>query len=83
MGFFSEELRILDRNTVQYMIDEMQEKTAPEKDIPLKKPAEIKAELDEYIVGQDKAKRVLSVAVYNHYKRINALSKAKKDEDDE
>ena len=64
------------------MIDEMQEKSAPEKDVPLKKPAEIKAELDEYIVGQDKAKRVLSVAVYNHYKRINALSKAKKDEDD-
>ena len=50
--------------------------------IPLKKPAEIKAELDNYIVGQDKAKRVLSVAVYNHYKRINAtLGKKKKDED--
>ena len=41
-------------------------------DVPLKKPAELKAELDKYIVGQDKAKRVLSVAVYNHYKRINA-----------
>ncbi len=41
--------------------------------VELKKPAEIKAELDEYIIGQDKAKRVLSVAVYNHYKRINAL----------
>ena len=37
-------------------------------DIP--KPAEIKARLDEYIVGQDRAKVVLSVAVYNHYKRI-------------
>jgi len=34
------------------------------------KPKEIKAYLDEYIVGQDNAKRVLSVAVYNHYKRI-------------
>ncbi len=34
------------------------------------KPAEIKASLDEYIIGQDRAKRVLSVAVYNHYKRI-------------
>jgi len=34
-------------------------------------PDKIKAELDEYIVGQDKAKEVLSVAVYNHYKRIN------------
>lgn len=39
--------------------------------VPLKKPAEIKEELDKYIVGQDEAKRVLSVAVYNHYKRIN------------
>lgn len=37
----------------------------------LKKPSEIKEELDKYIVGQDEAKRVLSVAVYNHYKRIN------------
>ena len=36
----------------------------------LPKPADIKANLDEYIVGQDKAKKVLSVAVYNHYKRI-------------
>ena len=36
----------------------------------MQKPSELKAELDKYIVGQDKAKRVLSVAVYNHYKRI-------------
>ena len=41
--------------------------------VALKKPAELKAELDKYIVGQDNAKRVLSVAVYNHYKRINNL----------
>lgn len=41
----------------------------------LKKPAEIKAELDKYIVGQDRAKKVLSVAVYNHYKRINYSGK--------
>ena len=42
--------------------------------VELLKPAEIKAKLDEYIIGQDEAKRVLSVAVYNHYKRINAKS---------
>lgn len=36
----------------------------------LPKPAKIKAVLDEYVIGQDEAKRVLSVAVYNHYKRI-------------
>ena len=53
----------------------------PQEAIALKKPAEIKAELDEYIVGQDKAKRVLAVAVYNHYKRINALLAGKKDDD--
>src|SRR6476620_7771182 len=34
------------------------------------KPAEIKSTLDQYVIGQDRAKRVLSVAVYNHYKRI-------------
>lgn len=39
--------------------------------INLKKPAEIKAELDKFIVGQDEAKKTLAVAVYNHYKRIN------------
>lgn len=49
--------------------------------VALKKPAEIKAELDEYIIGQDKAKRVLSVAVYNHYKRINSMIAGKKDDD--
>ncbi len=37
----------------------------------LLKPTQIKAILDEYVIGQDDAKRVLSVAVYNHYKRIN------------
>ena len=41
----------------------------------LPKPAEIKAVLDEYVIGQDKAKRALAVAVYNHYKRINAPKK--------
>ena len=38
--------------------------------IDLKKPVEIKAHLDEYVIGQDAAKRTLSVAVYNHYKRL-------------
>jgi ATP-dependent Clp protease ATP-binding subunit ClpX len=37
----------------------------------LKKPAEIKAFLDQYVIGQDDAKRTLAVAVYNHYKRIS------------
>ena len=63
------------------MVDEWETGKEEQKDVPLKKPAEIKEELDKYIVGQDKAKRVLSVAVYNHYKRINAAAKNKKDDD--
>ena len=39
--------------------------------VSLKKPTEIKSFLDQYVIGQDEAKRTLAVAVYNHYKRIN------------
>ncbi len=63
------------------MVDEWQDDTPNAVNVPLKKPVEIKAELDKYIVGQDKAKRVLSVAVYNHYKRINATLKKNKEDD--
>ena len=62
------------------MVDETNEKDKAV-EVPLKKPAEIKEELDKYIVGQDKAKKVLSVAVYNHYKRINSLLKTQKADD--
>ncbi|MBR5316451.1 MAG: ATP-dependent Clp protease ATP-binding subunit ClpX [Lachnospiraceae bacterium] len=41
-------------------------------DINLLKPVEIKAHLDEYVIGQEAAKKVLAVSVYNHYKRITA-----------
>ena len=41
-----------------------------ELDIEMLKPKELKAILDEYVIGQEKAKKVLSVAVYNHYKRV-------------
>lgn len=44
------------------------------KDIP--KPKEIRAILDQYVIGQEQAKKSLSVAVYNHYKRINSQSKS-------
>jgi len=40
-------------------------------DEPLPKPAEIKTKLDEYVIGQENAKRTMAVAVYNHYKRIS------------
>lgn len=52
-------------------------------DIPLKKPQEIKAFLDQYVIGQDAAKRILSVAVYNHYKRLNYLAHNKDKSDTE
>ena len=43
-------------------------------------PAEIKANLDSYVIGQERAKRTLAVAVYNHYKRLRHKEKAKKDD---
>ena len=45
-------------------------------------PREIHEHLDSYVIGQDAAKKVLSVAVYNHYKRINAVNAAKGADDD-
>ncbi len=51
----------------------LEEEEAEEPDLhrhPLPKPAEIKAQLDKHIIGQERAKKALSVAVYNHYKRI-------------
>ncbi len=62
------------------MIDELCNPKSDEA-VPLKKPDEIKAELDRYIVGQDEAKKVLSVAVYNHYKRINNTLETAEDDD--
>ncbi len=47
--------------------------------IQLKKPKEIKAFLDQYIIGQDDAKKTLSVAVYNHYKRLSVKDITKDD----
>ncbi|RUM93670.1 MAG: ATP-dependent Clp protease ATP-binding subunit ClpX [Thiothrix sp.] len=57
--------------------EEIQEQSA-EDDTHLPKPYDININLDEYVIGQAQAKRVLSVAVYNHYKRME--SRAKKDE---
>ncbi len=48
--------------------DKKKNKKQPDKVLP--KPQEIKALLDEYVIGQDEAKKTLSVAVYNHYKRV-------------
>ena len=58
------------------ILDELKDSSAPTNS-ELPKPKEIKAELDSYVIGQDQAKKILAVAVYNHYKRLR--SKAKKD----
>ena len=57
--------------------------TTVETSIDLPTPQQIKEQLDEYIIGQEDAKRVLSVAVYNHYKRINYNLVAKRSKDAE
>lgn len=53
------------------MVTEHSQEDCKSDEIQLLPPKAIKAELDKYVVGQDDAKRVLSVAVYNHYKRVN------------
>ncbi|MFA6051906.1 MAG: ATP-dependent Clp protease ATP-binding subunit ClpX [Methylobacter sp.] len=57
--------------------DELQDDSSSFSGGELPKPKEIKAELDEYVIGQESAKKILAVAVYNHYKRLR--SKSKKD----
>ena len=56
--------------------EEMQEQS-PTGSAKLPKPIEINSILDDYVIGQDRAKKVLSVAVYNHYKRLDAQTSSK------
>ncbi len=60
------------------ILDSEYEQSVLPEDFRLLKPEEIKAELDNYVVGQDEAKKTLAVAVYNHYKRVMYAT----DEDD-
>lgn len=61
------------------IIREEYKKKSTSKILNVLKPSEIKAHLDQYVIGQDDAKKVISVAVYNHFKRIN--SKTGQDEE--
>jgi ATP-dependent Clp protease ATP-binding subunit ClpX len=56
--------------------DRLQEQ---QQDVSLPKPKEIKALLDEYVIGQEQAKKKLAVAVYNHYRRIDFLENSRRD----
>ena len=53
------------------ILAEEEEREAVESQVPSPTPLEIKEILDQYVIGQDQAKRALAVAVYNHYKRVN------------
>ena len=64
---------------LQLLKDNHVKAAPPAPKLKLLKPAEIKARLDEYVIGQDEAKRVISVAVYNHYKRILYAEKNEND----
>jgi ATP-dependent Clp protease ATP-binding subunit ClpX len=55
----------------QEMINQPEKSSSTNYKLSVKKPIELKVFLDEYVIGQDDAKKVLAVAVYNHYKRMN------------
>lgn len=85
-GKIQEQVRKLIAGPGVYICDEcielckeiIEEELTEEQDLEfgsIPKPKEIKATLDQYVIGQELAKRSLAVAVYNHYKRINANSK--------
>jgi len=66
------------------ILDSTPDDSIPEEIVNVPRPSEIKKYLDQYVIGQDSAKKSVSVAVYNHYKRINETLKAgRKDPDDD
>ncbi len=71
---------ILETNNVSHAQSSHTHNEHKHNDIPLKTPVQIKEYLDKYVVGQDRAKKLLAVSVYNHYKRINHNHSSSKDE---
>lgn len=70
------------REIIDQELTAKEDKTKASFKLTVKKPVEIKRFLDEYVIGQDEAKKVLSVAVYNHYKRLQQKNQeASKDVD--
>ena len=68
-GFICDECIERGHIVVQEELKHLKKANTP--DFKLLKPIEIKSFLDQYVIGQDEAKKILAVAVYNHYKRIN------------
>lgn len=62
------------------VLEKKDAKTNPFGNLKLIKPMEIKSHLDEYVIGQDDAKKTLAVAVYNHYKRLNQYQLVQQDD---
>ncbi len=60
--------------------DEADEKGRSKRQVRIPSPRAIKSHLDGYVIGQDQAKRILSVAVHNHYKRVHSAASGKKDD---
>ena len=65
--------RCIDQACKAFISEQKKEQAAKENEQPLKKPVEIKAFLDERVIAQDKAKIDLSIAIYNHYRRREAI----------
>ncbi len=74
---------IIDEDDTREEAGEFGEAGVTQQDINLMKPAQIKEFLDQYVIGQDEAKKVLAVSVYNHYKRVLAGSAQTTEEDAE
>ncbi|MBR5857151.1 MAG: ATP-dependent Clp protease ATP-binding subunit ClpX [Bacteroidales bacterium] len=75
-GFICEECAAQANEYAKEQLSQKQ-KGAAGKELKLLKPKEITAFLDDFVIGQDEAKKFLSVAVYNHYKRINYIASGK------
>jgi ATP-dependent Clp protease ATP-binding subunit ClpX len=69
----------------EIVIQEVESKQDPKSGykLTIRKPMELKKHLDEYVIGQDEAKKILSVGVYNHYKRLNQPKPTKKQKNEE
>ena len=82
MGKMSSRSEVRSCTNTGQAIQEKSESASKEKADVILHPSEIKKRLDEYVVGQDEAKKQLAVAVYNHYKRVNAMMTGDNNETD-